>query len=151
GPRDELPDVHHAARNIAADIVLIRLLQARWCCDVSLQNCTSKPWCEPFDLRLDPLSHIDLGSMRDVAIRPAGVFPCRRAAGINQASLGCPQSRPPSDFTTPRCLLPSGYVGKSAAAMHRAGGFAPRRTPGDRRIERTIEFEDSAPMAKPLQ
>src|SRR5436190_1874529 len=81
-----------AAANIAAREVRIRLFQIGRAQFVARENAIAETGCEPFDLRFDPLRHVDLvrrwtdsrwrATERNVAIRPECVLSARRARFI---------------------------------------------------------------------
>src|SRR5438067_48511 len=71
---EELPEVGDPAVDVAADVVGVMALDVGRTHDVTRQDARSESWGESFDLRLDPLAHVDGRSIRDMAVGPADML-----------------------------------------------------------------------------
>ena len=51
------------------------------------QDEVTEPWCKSFDVTFDPFGHVNVGTVRNVAIRPAGMTRFGRTCRIHVALL----------------------------------------------------------------
>src|SRR5207253_7805530 len=151
--RHQLRRVKGAAANIAAREVRIRLFQIGRARFVAPENAIAETGGEPFDLRFDPLRHVDLvrrwtdsrwrATERNVAIRPKCVLSARRARFVKQTLLRHQHKWTLRDFAARNVALGIGNFFNRAAEMNGAGAAAPFRFPRNRRRQRVIDFENS--------
>ena len=82
----QLAPVLHAAVNVSANVVGVILLKIMRGHRVPRQDAVAETGRETFDLLFYGSRHIDIRSMRNVAVRPAGMLP-RGRSGVHQISF----------------------------------------------------------------
>src|SRR5581483_5731238 len=70
---EQLAQVHRAVVEVAADEAAVVRLERRRPHRVTGEHDVSEPGREAFDLRLDPLGHVDRRAVRQVAVGPRGL------------------------------------------------------------------------------
>ena len=119
GTGEKLPQIHHATRDVATDVVLIPPLKIGRSGHVPGENQMAKPRCKSLHLCLNRLSHVHRRTVGDLTVGPAGLFARRSARRIKQALLGDQQKRPLGTAAVPRRTFGSGDFGQIPADMNR--------------------------------
>src|SRR3954447_6883980 len=80
--KQKLPQIHYTAADISSDQIRIHLFQHLRREHASRHYALPEPRCEAFDLRLKPLQHVEIRSMRDVTVSPRYMLSLRSAARV---------------------------------------------------------------------
>ena len=82
-----MPQILHAAVDVAADIVRVIARHLRGRKGVPRHNTVTKPRRKPFDLRLNARRHIQRRTVRRVAVAPGRMLALRRARVVEERLL----------------------------------------------------------------
>src|ERR1700730_18356109 len=79
--------VQDSASDVAAYQISVHTFEVGGRKDTPRQNAVSESWSKPLNLILQFLKHVYFRTIRDMTIRPRGVFPCGSAGAIEQTWL----------------------------------------------------------------
>src|SRR5919108_4888895 len=82
--RDEPAQVHAPAHHIAADAVGFLRLEAPRRPGAALADDVAKAWGKTFDLTFDGRSHVRVGAVRHVAVRPGDMLAVRSPRAVKE-------------------------------------------------------------------
>src|SRR5438874_5900796 len=148
---EELPEVGDPAVDVAPDVIGVVPLDVGRAHDVTREDARSESWGESFDLRLDPLAHVDGRSIRDMTGGPADMLAGRCACRIGHCGLSEDHERPLRNAARGDRVLGRDDLVERAADMDGAGLPARRRAPGDGAIESPVDLEHARAIPKSLQ
>src|SRR5262249_4693276 len=103
--------------------------------------------CESFDLRLDPLCHVERRATWDVTVCPSGLTAGRHPRRIEQAGLRKENKWPRRVATAADLSLGSGDLIERASQMNGPRAQASSRRPRNRTVERPVELEAAHAIA----
>jgi hypothetical protein len=150
-PGQNLPEILHAADDIAADAVRVVALISGGSTRMARQDQLAEPRREALHLRFDGGRHIDGRPVRDVAVGPAGLLAGRSAAGIEQALLGQQDEGPLRMVPPPDRRFPGRELLQGAAEMNGTGPRALDCPPGDRPGQGPVDLEHPRTVTVVLQ
>ncbi len=146
--KQELPDIQGAASNIASNEIGIHCFECGRRENPPRQHRVSKPRRETLNLTLQPRKHVQVRSVRDVAVGPGNVLPFRRARGVEQAWLCQQNERTLGVLSAAHLGLGGGYVRGAATEVHGGSLQAFPRLPRNRTGQGIVHLEGSRTVTK---
>ena len=129
------------AGDVASDVVGVARLQRGRTVDAFGENAVAKPGGEAFDLRFDPVGHVDGRAVRDVAVRPPGVLAVGCARRVEQALLGQQHERAIGMIPGGHGTLARSDLGHRATEVDGAGPQTFLRGPWDWTVQGVVDLE----------